>query len=553
MSAPVPAPVAPPVVEVIARFRGRIVDIQHIRWTEPPAVAPAAWLVGGCSLLALGAVLFSLGQSQLAAACAAPPCPNAGGSGLGALLVALAVPPLALACVRWRDRPRTRYAIGESPTADLTVPLPAGARDDIPLVIALADNVVLGLPPGVRGALTGPGGLDLGEAAAQGRRSISLQEGASAHLELGELTFDIARVAAELPERARWQIDRLAGLTHAATALLIGGWFLSLEPGPPGDLEAIDVERFERVARYLTAVPSTTTPAPPPEVRPARVSPPARPRPRTVDPTPEPPGPPPPDALDPLAVPTRAEDTIATNNPLPSFVRRNKHSPTRVDSEFDYVRVAGFLNDEGFGAATDDFTIEMRVGQRSYADTEVDRQAWAEATSGPPRMAKHFGGLELAETERGGGVHDDRPKPTPKPSKMITLAATASRVPPPTAEEMKKIRRLVTLEIDPPTVTKESGVDSHAVHEYARKRSGDLRACYENQLDLDDTTNGVMQLQLRLDERGKVQRAWVDWGTLSIESINKCLVAALRRWQVEPYRPEPSRVVLHFDFAVRNR
>lgn len=552
MTAPLSAPAPPPVVEIVARFRGRIVDVQHVRWAEPPAVAAGAWLAGGCSLLLLGAALFALGQSHLAAeaACAAPPCPApTGGSSLGALLVALAVPPLALSFVRWRDRPRTTYTIGESPAADLAVPL----RDDVPLVIALEDNVVLGLPPGARGTITGPGGLDIAEATAQGRRSVALKDGASAHIELGELTFDIARVAAERPERDRWHIDRLTGITHAATAVLLGSWFLSLEPAPPGDLERADSERFERVARYLTSIPSTTTPTPPPEIRPARIAPPPRPTPKTL-PTPHPDLPPPPEeALDPLAVPTNAAEAMPDAAALPPTGRRNKSSPTRVDSDFDFDRVAGFLDNEGFRGATDDFTVEMRVGQRAYADNTVDRQAWAELTSGPPRMSKHFGGLDLAETERGGGVHDERPKPAPKPSNMVTLAATKSRVPPPTAEEMKKIRRLVTLEIDPPTVTDESGVDAHAVHTYARKHADELRACYEKQLDLDDTTNGVMQLQLRLDAQGKVTRAWVDWGTLSIESIDKCLIAALRRWKIDTYRPEPSRVVLHWDFSVRNR
>ncbi|MFY0537613.1 hypothetical protein [Nannocystis pusilla] len=64
-------PVVPAVAEVVARYRGRVVDVQHVRWSEPPAVSPAAFLGGGAALLLLG---FALALHGLAGVEAAAQC-----------------------------------------------------------------------------------------------------------------------------------------------------------------------------------------------------------------------------------------------------------------------------------------------------------------------------------------------------------------------------------------------------------------------------------------------------------------------------------------------
>jgi hypothetical protein len=534
--------VSPPVAEVVARFRGRVVDVQHVRWSEPPAVAPAAWLGAGALLLGLGAALALRAVSQ-AAACGEPPCPQTASAGLGALLIGLGVVPLALSFIRWRDRPRTRYTIGEGPEADLPVALPEGGETGaLPLVIALESGIVLGLPPGVRGSLSGATSLDLAAAAAQGRRSLALPPDTSAHLELGELSFDITLVPPAQLERGRWQPDRLALLTHAGAALLLGGWFLSLKPGPVGDLEQAEVEQLERVARYLTSIPAN--PAPPPEIPPVR---PPDPRPRATSSSRPPPPreePPPP-----TGVVVDASGLVAPTSPS-AFARKIKGKVSRTDSEHDYDRVAGILNDEGFGDAVDSTIVATRMGMLAYEKTAENEAWWAKATGGPPRMAKHFGGLELAETERGGGVHSDKPKPT-KPVNMVTLAAAAP-MPKPTAEQMKKIRRIVKLEMDPPSMDKDAGIDSHTLHQHMRKRADVLRTCYEDRLDVDATTDGVMKMVVRFDDRGAVASIRMAYTTLNIGSIEKCVLGEIRRWKVAPHSPRPSVAVFNFDFSVRN-
>lgn len=533
---------SPPVVEVVARFRGRVVDVQHVRWSEPPAVAPGAWLGAGAVLLGLGAALALRAVSQ-AAACGEPPCPGTASAGLGAALIGLGVVPLALSFIRWRDRPRNRYTIGEGPDADLPVALPAGGeRDALPLVIALENGIVLGLPPGVAGNFSGATSLDLAAAAAQGRRSLALPPDTAAHLELGDLTFDITLVPPARLERGRWQPDRLSLLTHAGAAVLLGGWFLSLEPAPVGDLEKTELEQLDRVARYLTAIPPN--PAPPPEIPPPR---PLDPRPRATSPSRPPPPreePPPPAGLV-----ADADGSVAPTAP-PVNHRKLRGRAARTDSEYDYDRVVGALGDEGFNKAVDDTVIATRIGMLNYEKTADNDAWWAKATGGPPSTARHFGGLELAKTERGGGVHSDKPAPEKKVN-MVTLAAAAPMVKP-TAEQMKKIRRIVTLQIDPPSLDKDAGIDLHTLHEYARKRSQTLRTCYEDRLDADATTDGVMKMVVRFDDKGNVVSTKMAYTTLNIGSIQSCVLGEIRKWKLAPHTPRPTTAVLNLDFSVRN-
>src|SRR5262249_8730597 len=159
---------------------------------------------------------------------------------------------------------------------------------------------------------------------------------------------------------------------------------------------------------------------------------------------------------------------------------------------------------------------------------------------GPPRTHRHFGGLELAETERGGGVHDDndaKPTSPEKPVSMVTLTAAARTLPPPTAEEEAKIRRLVTIEMDPPGLDADAGIDKIRLYQYARKSMPAWRTCYENGLDGKSDLGGVTKLVVVFDAAGKVTRSKIHYTTLSIGAIDACVLAAVKRWQVTPTMP----------------
>lgn len=543
-SVPSVTPPVPAVAEVVARHRGRVVDVQHVRWTEPPAVTPAAFLGGGAVLLLLGLALAlrGLAQVEAAARCELPPCPAAGiGAGLGAFLIAAGLLPLVVGLVRWRDRARTRYTIGEAPGVDFTVAVPGAPAAGVPLLIALEQGFVLGLPPGIRGTLDGDSPLDLAVAAAQGRRSLALPAGARAVVELGDLSFEISQVPPAEAPHDPIEFDRLTWLSHIGAALLVGGWVLWLDRTPAASLELDRAAQIELVARYLASAPPRTesTPPPPPPVTVSRVVVPRQTQAPARPPVPEPPP-------MPGVVVDQARGLVAPTSPA-AFARRPTKVGSRFDRSFDYDRVAGALGDPGFINAVEDYTVDMKNGQRAYKGGAEDDAWWAQATGGPPRMSKHFGGLDLAETSRGGGVHADNPEPKKQPVSQVTLTA-ARGLPPPTAEEQAKSRIIAQLHIEAPAMTGDTGIGQQQLRAYARKMSGPWRACYENALAEDIELAGVMQFQVHFDETGKSTLARVNWSTLSIGKIEKCLAKASVGWKLLPAMAKPTKAVFELQF-----
>lgn len=540
-------PAVPAVAEVVARYRGRVVDVQHVRWSEPPAVSPAAFLGGGAALLLLGFALALRGLVEVEAAsqCELPPCPGVGvGAGLGAFLIAAGLLPLVVGLVRWRDRARARYTLGEGPEADFTVAVPGAPAEGVPLIIALEQGFVLGLPPGVRGTIDGDSPIDLAEAAAQGRRSLALPAGARAVVELGELAFEISQVPpADAPSNPL-EFDRLTWLSHVGAALLVGGWVWWIDHSPVATIELDHEAQIELAARYITPAPpkSEQAPQPPPVATPrvaaARpVERPARPPEPAPEPAPEPVG---------FAV-DEASGLVAPSSPA-AFARRPTKPGvgSRFDRRFDYDRVAGALGDPGFINAVEDYTVNMKNGQRAYKNASDDAW-WAQATGGPPRTSKHFGGLELAETERGGGVHADKPEPKKAPVSQVTLTASQG-LPPPTREERAASRLIAQLHIDGPTITGDAGLDKIELKQYARKRSGPWRACYEQALLKDPELAGIMQFQVHFDETGKATLARVNWSTLSIGKIEACLAKASVGWKLHTSLPRETKAVFELQF-----
>ncbi len=520
---------SPPVIEIVARFRGVVVDVRHVRWTEPPTLSPRALVSAGVILCALGLALALRGGAW------------------GLPLLALGLPLVALAHVRTSDHPGTRYVIGEGPDVDLTVALPAGAsRDAFALIVALQNGAVLGLPPGARGVVAGEPPLDIEAALAQGRRSIALPSAGKTLIELGELTLEIATVDAAVLEPARLAIDHLSLASHVSAAVVLGGLLWALEPHEQAEIKAVDGERFERVARYLAAIEQPQKPPPPP-------APPQAPKRQRVV----------------VEVPREPEVTIQVSpDATPEELERAEAAiREQIDhqrrgfvgrrdgkgSDYAYDRVAGILGDERVVEAIDDFTVVAREGMRAYTVTKEDNVWWDQMTQGPPNMAKHFGGLELAKTERGGGEHADTAPPKTKPKKV---EVPALEEPPPkklSPEQEMRLRRFTNVTFDPPNLEADSGLEKIAFYRYARDHVEGVRACYDDALDRDPSLAGSMKVLIRFDDAGAVTQASTSFTTLTIGAIEACVLKAIRRWHPEPPEPKPSKAVIQINFSSYQR
>lgn len=413
-----------------------------------------------------------------------------------------------------------RYVIGEGPQADLPVQLPAEVdRAGIPLVIALADQAVLGLVPGMTGALThADATLQLADLLAQGRRSTALRRGDRCELQLGALRFELATVAPADYSPARRPLDRLYWLSNAASLLLIGGLIALGEPRPPGELALEEVAASrERAVRYLSELP----PAPPaPE--------PPRPPPQAVQetrPAAKPAPPPPPELLELPAEPDAPATAI-------------KATKRGVADKYAYARTAGFLN-EDFEAANGKALADAQVSALAYNDDAATLAFWTGVANAGPRQPK-FGGLELAETERGGGTHRER-KPTPAvASKTIDAAATAAPVR--SAEEIAEARRVVKVVFDQPGVSGE--LDPGTVRRALRKQEAGLRKCYKDATVGTDGEGQVM-LRLKVDAGGRVTSVTLEHISRDLEGIRACLADAARAWKFDaPLDGQPAQVIV---------
>lgn len=515
---PTASPILPPPVlaEVVARFGDRVVDVQHVGTEPEPRVASAGWYtLGACAMvLGLGLVAISLPdppRPELAAAPEAqPPAPPSfGAAGLGALLVLLGVVPLVIAA-RSRSVPRDRYMIGEGPGVHLPVVLPAGATQaGVPLVRALERQIVLGLVPGMTGELhDGERTISVAELVAQGRNSYALPDGARGELALGALRFTIQAVdrAAFAPERGH--VDRLYLVSNVGALALLGGLLLLGEP-PSGPLELEETAARRALAvSYLTDVP----PPPPP---PPAVAPPV-PQDRSPRAAAKP------AAAPPSAPPTIPELAVEVSGPAKSMPKGMRRG---IRNDYSYARVTGALGDGEFLDSIDRNTANSQEGLLGY-DNEADRAMWV-AVANAPVINRPFGGLELAETERGGGLHGDRPKPAKAPGKDITIDMYAPRTPP-SAAAIKAARRVVSIALETPNVVGE--MDPMTVQDHLRKQADGLKRCFRDTVD-DTERVGHVLLMLKVNGDGKVDKATLKWGATQLGPIGPCLTKVAGAWK----------------------
>ena len=539
------APPAPILVEVVAHLGERVIDVQHVGPRPEPAVSRAGLLtVSGCAA-ALGLWLVAAGiaavPAQDPAAEPAPaqdpaaeptPAPSGGAAaGLGALLILLGVVPAALALGRPRSVPGDRYMIGEGVEVHLPVALPAGVdRAGVPLILALEQQAVLGLVPGMTGEIhDGERTLALADLLAQGRRSFALPAGARVEAHLGALRFAIQPVepAAFLP--ARRPVDRLYWASNLGALAVLGGALWLGEPAPAGVVEVEEVALLRaRAVQYLSEVPPPPPPPPlpppPPPVRKDRVEKPA------ARPAPAPPAP----AAPELAVVAEGPGRIA-----PKGSRRG------IRRDHEAIRGYGLLADEGFGEGVNEFAAGATEGLLCY-DNEEDRKMWA-AVLAAPVTARPFGGLELAETERGGGIHGPKkPKPT---ARRVTIDLEERRRPP-SAEARALARRLVKVELERPFVRGELSWETAQV--YLRKQQGGLTRCFKEMVGVNDRV-GTVLFRLKLNGDGRVTNAGLDFGGSQLGDIGPCITKAARGWSFPaPTDGKPATVIVEALFSAKS-
>ena len=515
MTSPAPTRVDPPAPilgELVVRLGDRVLDVQHVGQRPEPTISRAA-------LFTLGACAAGLGLWLL----------TGGAAGLGMLLILLGVLPTAIAAARPRPVPTDRYMIGEGPDVNLPVPLPEGTdRAGTPLLLALERQLVLGLVPGMTGKIHAETGtVALVDLLAQGRSSYALPAGARCEAALGLLRFEIQSVAAEPLVAARRSVDRLYWASNLGALVLIGGVLVLAEPPPSGQLEVEEVALHRaRALQILGEVTPPATPPPPP--------PPARP-PVSKDRSERPAARPPPEAAPPeLAVEVGADNPIAPKGSRRGI--RNDRDPLVRYSLLDDESVEGML---GTGIA------DAQESMLAFRDSAEDRKMWNDVLAAPV-IDRGVGGLTLAETERGGGVHDDRPRPKKAPAKALTIDGDA--VPKgPSAEEVALARRVFKITFARPSVRGE--MDPRDVQDQVRKQEQGLRRCFRDAVGTSDRV-GTVIFRLQVAGTGRVSSASLDYGGDKLGDIGPCITKMAREWRFSPpLDGQPAVVVIEAIFS----
>ena len=519
MTSPAPTRVDPPAPilgELVVRLGDRVLDVQHVGQRPEPTISRAA-------LFTLGACAAGLGLWLL----------TGGAAGLGMLLILLGVVPVAIAAGASRPVPTDRYTIGEGPDVNLPVPLPEGTeRAGTPLLLALEHQLVLGLVPGMTGQIHhGDQVLALADLVAQGRRSYALPAGARCDAALGLLRFEIQAVEPEPHVPARRPLDRLYWASNLGALALIGGVLWLAEPPATGELAVEELAlHHARVLRYLgEATPPPPAPKPPLQSVPRdRTEKPAKPRPA--------PAPAPAPALPELAV-------IEPGAAAPIAPKGSRRGIQRHPG-LGYTMLA----DEGLDAVHGNDIANTQESLLAFRDSAEDRQMWADVLAAPV-ISRPFGGLELAETERGGGTHSDRPRPAKGPGKHITIDALA-RGKGASAEERALARRVFKITLEKPSVR--GDMDPHTVQMYVRQQEEGLRRCFKEAVGTSDRV-GTVIFRLQIDGTGRVSAASLDYGGERLGDIGPCVTRAARAWRFPaPLDNMPATVVLEAVFSARS-
>ncbi len=531
------------------RLGDRVLDVQHVGQRAEPMVSRAGLFTLGACVAGLGLCLVASGIADVAAVAAADEIRDAastehalggdrsrgGAAGLGALLILLGVIPLAIAAGRPQPVPTDRYMIGEGPGVNLPVGLPDGLdRAGMPLLLALERQLVLGLVPGMTGQIhNGEQTIELAELVAQGRRSYLVPAGARCEAALGLLRFEIQTVEPELQVCARRPLDRLYWASNLGSLALIGGVLWLAEPPVPGALEVQEVALHRaRALHYLSdeTTPPPPKPAPKPELPPDprnRSPKPAAPKPAAPAPAPAPPE---------LAM----IENGAAHPIVPKGTRRG------MRNDHDAARYT-LLADEGVVGALGTASANAQESALAFRDSAEDRKMWADVLAAPV-IHRPLGGLELAETERGGGVHDGQKRPAKPSGKQVTID-TFAPAKGPTAEDRALARRVFNIRYETPTVR--GDLSPRDVLDYVRKQAG-VRNCFRDAVGTSDRV-GTVIFRLEINGWGRVRSASLDYGVEALGDIGPCISKMAKTWKFPaPPDRQPVTVVLEAIFSARS-
>ncbi|MEZ4381205.1 MAG: TonB family protein [Nannocystaceae bacterium] len=543
------------VAEVIAAYKGTILDVQHVGQAAPRRARAGHWLAAGGALMLGGLALFGaeLGEDwdgyqreKIAAATAGAPAPQAPGRGLGGLglsLALLGLVPFAVGLTRAGDRSVTGYTIGEGhgasfPIAAASLPTAAG----FPLIEALADGGhALNFTAAMAGAITRGGEttslaelVRTGRVAAEGPRyRVPLAGDASCRITCGDVTFFINAVAPGRVVATAATRDRSFWLYNAGSLTVLGS-MIALSQLIPATAQGLEIEEHAASSRFVGFLSQPDRSADP--VEQAAVARAATPsasggrgsgRQRGEEGA----------AGAPRA--SASDGRVAIAGAARSYALARNFDPERN------ARDAGIL-----GVLRKDAGHVLASPDGAFAQGGDDADAWGTLTGAEIGEAYGVGGLGLVGSGRAGGGAASGAIGLGD----VGLLGTGGRGGAGSygggggTGFASRTAALPVVRQAKPQI--QGALDKDVIRRIVRARINEVRHCYNRGLAKDPSIQGRVAVQFSITGGGKVPTAVVVESTVADPEVGRCIAKAVRRWSF----PKPDgggSVIVTYPFVLQ--
>ncbi len=525
---------AAPVAQVVARWNDRIVDVQHLGHAQPRRVDASAWIALGALLTVGGVALFAhevtrdwgahqeLARQAVEDGMQMPVPPGSGFGGLGLVLALAGLVPLGFGVIGRGERPRERYVLGEGPDASLPIGGEALA-EPLTLVRRDARGIVLTVAPTMTGHLESDGVRhDLRTlAAGDGARDVLIAAGASARVQLGAVTFDVAAVAPGRVVAGRAATDRTYWMYNAASFAVIGG-LLGLSQLIPEDAMAMGLDETNADNRFVGYLHQPDEAPPVPEV-------------------PEEPGPADSESVAGLSGERHEGNEGAMGRPDRPAVRKIYASRGPQDAvpvlarNFDpdiAARTAGILGiaqlDTGHFLASP-YSVAIHTGND-------DDDIWGNLDGAEIGESGGAAGLGLLGLGRGGGGEGQGTIGLTGVGLIGQRGSGGTRLGYGSRDGSDRGTAFDGRKKRQPIVRTSSGefkgvLDKDLIRRVVRAHINEVRGCYDQGLARDPNLRGRVEVQFAIGPTGSVSSSVVSESSVADAAVGQCIAKAVRRWR----------------------
>ncbi|MFK8004643.1 MAG: TonB family protein [Polyangiales bacterium] len=187
--------------------------------------------------------------------------------------------------------------------------------------------------------------------------------------------------------------------------------------------------------------------------------------------------------------------------------------------------------------------------------SSVSTSSGGETTTRPPALGTPVAGTPESssndETETAGALGDPPPTDSNEPAHDSDTPAANTSSTEPAVET-------TTTPPTPPTVrpttilapARSGRVRLPAVHDVIREHRPEVTRCYQEGLSRNRSLSGVAKVRFLIGPRGRIENAEVYESSLHDETVEQCILSAMREWRFPRPRPRGSSVLMTYPYSL---